>query len=1052
MLSIYKASAGSGKTHTLTREYLLMLFHDYHTHHNHAMPHGHILAVTFTKKATAEMKERILQSLYILASAPNQSPFLEDITRHLGVNLATTQTYAKKLLIGILQDYNRFFVSTIDGFFQQVIRTFAMELGLSTTYELAMDGKEIMQQAVDDIFRRIRNLQTGNNDETASWITKFSISNMENNSYWNPHGAISQFSYHLLHEKLIRHMAEVREFFKDKNLLTSYQSELKRITIGITEQITIILQKIKSVIDNIEGLSSKVIGNFNKSPQQLLADGLSATFYKVLDDPTHIYTKSKTTPDERTNILNLYTSHIQPLFEELAITLQKEAIVYHTAQAILHNIYTVGLLQDVSKQVEETNKRIGRLPMSDINMLIHEVIDGQDTPFIYERMGQYLHHFMIDEFQDTSALQWQNFRPLIEEAESKNYDNLIVGDVKQSIYRWRNSDWRLLNDVHHDFHSVKEPTMDSNWRSAPLLIERNEWIIQGYSQWIQSIIKNNQWEDNPIAQAIDQIYAYEAVHQKAQNKLPGVFHLDFFEKGEKSIQEQCLDATDALLNQLIGEQIDLSHVAILTRKGHQAATIANYLISKGYAVQSADGMRIQSHESIQLLVAILKKYSTTSNDIIDSIITTRCNQMHISFTQELECAIIETFKLPLYEQVQKLIHILHLNSQEGALPYLTAFLDKVYQFAQERVADLSSFIDYWEQKKDTLSIPSASTNNTIRIMTIHNSKGLEFDIVILPFLDWELQKWHQNDILWCTPTESPFNQMPLVAISPSQKILNTHFRNDYIAEAISQYIDNLNLTYVAITRPKYRLYGFGPMYSLNRNQQPKIQCIGHLMSYICEQENQRAQTDSDITSLIDNGNGSYTYHKADNGTTIFEDKQEDILTREATYISSPIGDRLKLRSRAEDDFSEDTPLETIDLGILMHEWLAAITTWDDASPALNRMLCDGRITVHQQTIMQQQLHDLKTLLQREGKEHWFIQPDKVLNEHDILTTTGKTLRPDRVMLKGNQATVIDYKFGKEHKATYQEQLRNYALLLRQMNYDVEAYIVYVGQQRIEKIQ
>jgi ATP-dependent exoDNAse (exonuclease V) beta subunit len=290
--------------------------------------------------------------------------------------------------------------------------------------------------------------------------------------------------------------------------------------------------------------------------------------------------------------------------------------------------------------------------------------------------------------------------------------------------------------------------------------------------------------------------------------------------------------------------------------------------------------------------------------------------------------------------------------------------------------------------------------------------------------------------------------MPLVAISPTKKILQTHFKNDYIQEALSQYIDNLNLTYVAFTRPKYRLYAYGQMYSKNSKGELKINNIGNLLSYLYHKEGE----DNTSSQETQNEEGTFIYHQAT--TTIAQPKAKEptINTREATYISSPIGNRLKLRSRAEDDFAEETPLETIDLGILMHEFLAAITTWADADNALQRMLLEGRITAAQQVVLQQQLQELQTLLQKEGKEWWFTQPCKVLNEHDILTTTGNTQRPDRVIIHQGTAIIIDYKLGQEHKKQYQEQLRNYALLLQQMGYTTESYIVYVAQQKIEQVQ
>jgi ATP-dependent exoDNAse (exonuclease V) beta subunit len=296
--------------------------------------------------------------------------------------------------------------------------------------------------------------------------------------------------------------------------------------------------------------------------------------------------------------------------------------------------------------------------------------------------------------------------------------------------------------------------------------------------------------------------------------------------------------------------------------------------------------------------------------------------------------------------------------------------------------------------------------------------------------------------------------MPLVAVPLSSNLLNTHFRQEYINEIISQYIDNLNLTYVAFTRPKLRLYAYGQMYSTTQKGSPSISKISHLLSYIYDKV-----IDTNKSQLLCEDN-TYTYRKADTHLCTTSEEEDDKdkeskkgpQTRQANYVSSPIKKRLTLRSRAEDDFSEDTPLETIDLGILMHEWLAAINTWHDAPTALERMVAIGRITPTQQSTMQLQLEQLQHLLQREGKEHWFTTADQILNEHDILSTTGKTQRPDRVMSNNNHATIIDYKFGKEHSEQYLTQMRHYIVLYEQMGYTVEAYIVYVAQQKIEQIQ
>lgn len=1042
MLSIYKASAGSGKTHTLTFEYLVMLFRDYQQHHGRFLPHSHILAVTFTKKATAEMKERILKALYILSTTPEESPFYKDLIKLFRTDSLTLQTQSRQLLIDILKDYNHFSVSTIDGFFQQVIRTFALDLNLSTTYDIALDGDEVVQQAVDDIFRRIRLQQEGNQD-IVSWITEFAQHKMDENANGNLHRSISDFSKQLNKEEVKRHIGGLQEFFKNKQNIKEYKATLSQIITKTTQHITAIQQQATKWIENIEGIKSDAVAAFYKPVQEILDKGLNKTFLKVLEQPEAIYVKSKTTKSQQAYILSLYENHLRPLYQEMADVFNKEIIDYYTAAAISKYLYTIGLLQDVAEQVEATNRQIGRVPISDVNMLIHDVIDGQEAPFIYERMGQYLHHFMIDEFQDTSALQWQNFYPLINEAEGKGCDNLIVGDVKQSIYRWRNSDWKLLAGVHSKFSNVKQPDMLYNWRSAKLLIEENEQLISEYAKWMGKQFEQEKWDtESPLAQMAMSIYETDAIHQKAKKEYPGLFQLQFFDAKAEDLIQRTLQAVDTQLQSLNKEGFEWKNIALLVRRGDDAELLARYLIEKNYPVESAEGMRIQSHPAVQLLVALMQQHIQPKNEVVEHLI----RNLHSPFTEEQQSAIDEAFTLPLYESVQQIITLLHLSKQEGALPYLTAFQDQIYQFTQKRVSNISSFIEYWEKKAEKATIPSSPVVNAIRILTIHSSKGLEFDVVMLPFLNWDIQRTHQGEIFWCLPHTSPFNQMPLVAVPLSSQLLKTHFKKEYINEIISQYIDNLNLTYVAFTRPKLRLYAYGQMCPTNKDDKPQISKISHLISYLYDKQiaekSLLKRTDENI----------YIYTKADENLSFIPSDTDEHNTRKAQYISSPIGKRLQLRSRAEDDFAEDTPLETIDLGILMHEWLAQINIWQDALPTLDRMMTEGRITPSQQASMQQQMHALQQLVQREGKNHWFTSPEIVYNEIDILTTTGKTQRPDRVMISGKTAIIIDYKFGGEHPTIYQEQLRNYTLLLQQMDYTVEAYIVYVAQQKIEQIQ
>ena len=1049
MLSIYKASAGSGKTHTLTGEYLRMLFRDFQAHREQMMPHSHILAVTFTKKATAEMKERILKALFILSQTPEQSPYYDLLIGEFKVDTPTLQQQARQLLVGILQDFSRFSVSTIDGFFQQVIRTFAMELGLTTTYDLAMDNDEVIQQAVDDVFRKLRSQDTDNSD-IVSWITAFAEHNIEENANWNPHQKVSVFSTELNKEKLKRNLLKVRDFFADKNNIVRYRKTLEAIVDAVICKTEQLLQTGTQATEGKEGLNKRTISVFSKTAEKFLADGFNNTTLQMLENPADICVKSKPKAVQQA-ALSLFYNSLQPIYQQLLDIWEHDRIEYNTAKAVLNHLYAIGLIQDVAGQVELTNRETGRLPIADINMLIHEVIDGQDTPFIYERLGQYFRHFMIDEFQDTSALQWQNFEPLIQEAEGNNHDNLVVGDIKQSIYRWRNSDWRLLNQVDQSFGDTCMPKMDCNWRTAELLVQHNEQMMLQYSQWITQQIQGKGWDDHAEATAIQHIYAQEAIHQKAKKDYPGVVHMQFFEGKKDEVQTQALAAVAQQLQRLKEEEIDLGRVAILVRKRNEAEMTAQYLIEQGFTVQSTDGMRIQSHPAVQLLVAIMQQRQDQQRGIINEVTNAIIRELHAPFTEEEMLQMNQAANLPVYEYVQTLIQMLQLQDADGALPYLTAFQDQIYQFTQSRVANTQSFLEYWERKKDKAAIPAPAETNAIRVLTIHSSKGLEFDIVMLPFMSWELQSSHNDEILWCQPTSAPFNEMPIVAVSISEKLLQTHFRNEYIQEIISKYIDNLNLTYVALTRPKYRLYAYGPRFEKEENPQSNIKTVGQLFSYILYQQTERNEEGEDASLLKQLEDGSWAYHKQDPNPTIAPEEPNNENNRQATYVSSPINGRLTLRSRAEDDFNEDTPLETVDMGILMHEWLADITTWTDAQPALEKMRITGRITAQQEQQMQTQWLHLQNLLQGENRNYWFDDSMKVLTEQTILSTNGKTYRPDRIIIQQQHAEVIDYKFGEEHTSKYNEQLRNYTLMLKQMGYTVDAYVVYVALQKIVKV-
>lgn len=1027
MLHIYNASAGSGKTFTLTHEYLRLLLRDTQVADDKQLPHNRILAVTFTKKATAEMKERILHELFILSTTPQESRHWEALQQELAITLSQMQRRATHLLIGILQDYSHFSISTIDGFFQQVIRTFARELDLSATYDLSLDGEEMIQEAVDEIFKRIKEEQQ-DDKELIKWLMEFIQKNMDEDHKWNPNESIKLFSKQLLKEQVIYRMPELQKVFEDKTFIRQYRNELLQICTTSEQQVATLLLQANHIFQtqSEEKWNRNILAAFKKSPEDWLKAAMGNTFFNVLTEPSKILTKSKTSKQEQTILLDIYDKQLAPIFLLLNdLCTGKVAQDYITAKEILPHIYTLGILQDVSKQINTTNRNIGRLPISETNQLVNLIIDGQDAPFIYERFGQYFRHYMIDEFQDTSALQWKNFAPLIHESAGYSAENLIVGDVKQSIYRFRNSDWSLLRGISQQFTHHQTHRMPHNWRTAPIIIQENEKLIYAFSQRVAKNICEKFNQDN-LGDDIRYIFDPEYTHQEPAKDYQGYFHMQFFEGN--TAEEQTLEQLHLQLQSLKQEGIDLKRVTLLVRYTNQASILTQYLINHGYNVQSSEGLQLGSHPIIQLLISLLQQEGKHLEPIQQAYI-----QQHFgNFTDKQTDAILQAQRLPLYEQVQQLIDILQLSQQKEFTPYLISFQDLIYQFTTTHIADRKAFLAFWERKGKNKTIPAPQAPNAIRIMTIHSSKGLEFDIVFIPFFSWEISKNRQNDIIWCEPQTPPFNQLPLLAVHPSKNLLQSHFRNEYIQEHIAQSIDNLNLTYVAITRPHFRLYIYG---QLNRKT---IGSVG-------------AEVYALYKDLLDN---QLTYRSPAQGepAPLPPDEDQTNHTYPAQYVSEPINNRLTLRSKAENDFASDTPLAMVDLGILMHLWLSHIRTWQDAEPILTKLIKNGQVTEKQAIVMRQQLAELQSLIQRENHNDWFSDQYHLLAERDIITPSGNMQRPDRVMIKDRHAIVIDYKFGHEQPKSHLEQVRDYMTLLQQMGYTTEGHIIYNALQTIHTIQ
>lgn len=984
MLNIYKASAGSGKTFTLAREYIRLLLQ---TSAHDLRAHSHILAVTFTKKATAEMKERILSELFLLSTDPERSAYCQTFCQTLHLSPDQLQSLSRMRLFRLLQNYSHFSVSTIDGFFQQIVRSFARELGLPATYNLSLDSDEIIQEAVDDLLFATSRTTTGT-EQLGPWLSNFAMQNIHDGRKWNPKDEIQSISAHLLTERLQARLNDIRPLLMNKQLLSQYRQQLEAI-----------LQQDKSVW-------------YRK---------------RKLDDAA-----------------------------------QKQKRDYYTAEVILHNLDALGVISDVAAQIQHNNQEQNRLPLADINMLLNRVIDHSDTPFIYEKIGSRIHHYMIDEFQDTSTLQWENFRPLLSDSNASGQDNLIVGDTKQSIYRWRNSDWHLLEQVHHQIQPSQQPPMDTNFRSSATIVDTNNDIFRRYADWVSDQL-DSETDDTTYGATVRG--AYETLFQKARHsQLAGRYHIRFIEADKTSdANQQAMLRLLPILAELQERHIRMGDVAVLVRNRREAQTITRFLMDNGYDVQSAEGLLVSSHPAVQLLICLL----TLSIRPTDDMTRTRlrlCMANHLCpdngqaalelamsdeplFTDQQQALITRSEQLPLYAQIQTLIDGLDLTQWQNATPYLTTLLDIIYQYCENRIADTGSFLSYWERRQDKASIPSAPTDTAIRVMTIHKSKGLEFDVVLIPFLSWAAaaERMDSKKLLWVEPQQAPFDTLPLLPVTNAKALKNTIFQDDYARELRDLYIDNLNLTYVAFTRPRCELYAFGQMAPKTSKGEDSIQNIGHLLSVLLRDELTPVASEQYKDERID----EWIYERSTIGQLPGPKPKGEltngVITRPAVYRSVEIGNRLRLRTRARAD--ED--LSVREFGTLMHDILAEINTLSDADSVIARYIYTGRARQEDEPRIREVLAQFQQLIR---DYDWFDSNRyRILSEQDILSPTGNTYRPDRIMISGSDAVVIDYKFGSEHQRQYREQVRTYMTLLDQMGYHTRGYLVYITLHKIEPV-
>lgn len=1024
VLKIYNASAGSGKTYTLVKEYLRLVLQP----NRPESYFGSILAMTFTNKAAAEMKHRIIQALKDLSQpesekSKNQRQLLKDYSKDFNLDPLFIEEKAGKVLHKILHRYSFFSVMTLDKFTHKIIRTFAKDLNLSLDFDVELDDESLRHDATELLIAKI-----GKDPEITRLLFKYAESNLLEDKSWDFTRSLAEFSKELFKEDANVAINKLKEVSPTtfleigKNLRAENAIIENTIQTWAKEALDLIRSKGLEVED-FSYKSTGLIGYFRK-----LLSELEKPSKRPIDLVEKEIIFDKKSPNYSVGL------DIQPLliayFNQIREYLNQHWSDYQIHGNLVKEMNNLSLLGHVMKMVEELKEEQNILLISDFYKRISEVIQNEPVPFIYERLGVRYKHFLLDEFQDTSHLQWVNVVPLIHNSIAVENENLIVGDGKQAIYRWRNGEVEQfvnlpeeifnpyeiasLKEAEYQFKAAgQKENLKYNFRSARTIVEFNNAIFE-------ALVADGDENVKKI---------YKGLHQEPVKEFDGFISAKF----EEELEEE--EELNVLLNQIKEAEkkgFQWSDVAILVRKNSVGKKIAEFLVKKGYNIVSPDSLYVDTNEEVKFIIATLKllkrpRYRNAKIQFIEKLARTilKIHPLEILHSyqedvQQLNASQLVKkigFNLPevsqslnLYDLVQSIMEEFQVKPNA----FTSFFLNIIYQFERKNGNDLREFIAWYVRKgfKQSVSVPEGQ--NAIQVMTIHKSKGLQFPVVMMPFFKYSDGK--KNNVIW---VEEERAGLPAFFFKQKDDYNETDLVNLNQQEKNKQFQDDLNLIYVAFTRAERALMISG-----------KINKKGNLVSnFIKEYEG------------VKENNGRLEIGKL---TYEFEEKEETKLW--------PINHDISRRPLPEMHLSEYT--EGTDLvaeeqkrvyGAQLHHVLAQLSTLDHATQVLDRLLKKGEIKAENYTPIKEALEQL----QEDPNFLKYFNSGTAVNEKVIIDELGNSHIPDRIIFGENQTLVVDFKTGHPMKSHF-KQVRNYMDLLEAMGFkNVKGELYYTADNSVK---
>ncbi|MBO7198436.1 MAG: UvrD-helicase domain-containing protein [Alistipes sp.] len=1053
---ILSASAGSGKTFRLVLKYICEVL-------EHPECYRNILAVTFTNKATEEMKSRIIKELNNLA-ANKESTYLEEIVKRTGYSEPQIRAKALKARTKILHDYSRFTILTIDRFFQRILRAFINELSLDLNYNIELDTAMLLERSADSL---IESISDEKNFEVKSWLLEFAEERLNEGSKWDMRKDLRILGGELFKDGVAKRIGENI----DKQQLHAIINELVKHDSAILSRIKQLgndavdyMSKQHIEPSSFKGKNRSFVHCFAKyASGELLAP--SNTIITASADITKWYGS-----DADANIVSA-AEVLRPMLEEICQLYRDNIEHINTTKLLRENYRSYALLSDLYKSIDTICQEENIMVLDKTKEILSRFVDQSNAPFIYEKVGNRYDRYMIDEFQDTSVREWRNLRPLLLEALASNPDAsvFIVGDIKQSIYRWRGGDWRLLdNQVKEDLgrNNVEDETLELNRRSLENIVKFNNSFIRNVAD------ADNQHVNNILESALHDKKITTSTHQELEDIVARAYkngEQKAYIKSEYGNAEVCLfdpKLGDSPFIEAIKDAVARGYrykdILILVRGANDGRKVAKALYDykneclrnneAGFNILTSDSLTIDSCDVIKFIIALLRLAIDPHDDIERGIYNGYLMRPYgTEFSEEELQLLSQIAHLSPLEALELIIEHFELHNNRDHIAYLQAIHEQILAYTSSHIADIHHYLAWWDERGCRESLSVEKTDDTIEITTIHKAKGLERDVVIIPYCKWSMTpSANMRPIVWAKANDKSEEAATIgeFPVTYGQTMENSAFSEEYCKELVMSHVDGINLLYVAITRAKKELYMYVPK-NLNAKSSSSngiadtTPLIVTAIDKICPGTPE--YDESGATKLLRHCYGKkikrYT-PKADEASS-----KGTLLEAYPTHAPN-VAIHYPTQRFVEEGLTPGTQL--CNNGIKLHKVFEEAITRDDLHRAIKRMSVNCLIST---TEADELSREIERAMQQELASEWFSgEWDDVKCEVDILHK-GKTLRPDRVMIKGDRAVIVDYKFGHKMSQEHINKMVTYLELLRKMGRytTVEGYIWYISLGTIKRV-